>query len=219
MLLEDDVKRLMREEYFSKLVEPVKIFFFGCGSQYCHVAEQLYSEISELSGKIMVLKGDDVFDGFAPTVILKSLNEGVVKFRGIPSGTEFPVFIETIVRISNGETGFTRRFEEDVRRIDKHINIKIFTTPSCPYCPKMVSTAYMFALLNENVEADAWEIMEFPSVKNRYEVLAAPKIVVNDEVYFEGLVSPDKFLKNIKIILYPDKMHKAKLSSGQTSEV
>ena len=219
MLLEDDVIRLMREEYFSRLAEPIKIIFFGCENEYCHIVEQLYSEISELSDKIIVLKKDEMLDGFVPAVILKSLNKGEIKFRGIPSGTEFPVFIETIVRISNGETGFTKRFEERVKKIDKHTDIKIFVTPSCPYCPKMVSTSYMFAMLNENIEAEAWEVTEFTDIKDRYEVLAAPKIVINDEVYFEGLVSPNKFLQNIRIALYPDEMEGAKLSSGQTSEV
>ncbi len=42
------------------------------------------------------------------------------------------------------------------------------------------------------------EAEEFPELANKYEVMAVPKIVINDKVSFEGAYPPAYFLKYLK---------------------
>ena len=134
---------------------------------------------------------------YAPVTILKGKNRGLIKFYGIPAGQEFPSFLETIVMLSTGEHGLPDQLIRQVSEINNYVIIRTFVTPSCPYCPKMVFTTYQFAFINEFIDAEGWEITEFPSVSERYDVIAVPKIIINDRIAWEGLVPPEYLLERI----------------------
>ncbi len=217
-LLSSEDKKIIIEEYWSRLKEKVELIFVNTRSErckYCNLIKQLYEELIELSDKLHLRefyiedKLEELRNLFkikgAPVVVLKGVNKGLIKFYGIPSGLEFPSFIETIVRVSRGEVDLPENIIEEVKSIDKYVNIQVFITPSCPYCPKMVSTAYMFAIINSNIDAEAWETIEFPEVSEYYKVSAVPKIVINDIVQWEGLVPPEYLLHNIYYAIYPEK--------------
>lgn len=208
-LISDNDIKIIKDNYWSRLTNAVKLVYINKRGecQYCKTISQLYKEISGITDKISLeeLYIEDLPKDFieeyniieAPVVIIKGRNKGLIKFYGIPSGMEFPSFIESIVKISNGEVDLPDEVISKVKSIDMKVNIKIFVTPSCPYCPKMVSTGFMFSILNENIEVEAFESIEFPDIAEKYDVHAVPKIVINDKVSWEGMVPPDYFLENI----------------------
>ena len=111
---------------------------------------------------------------------------------------EFPSFIDIIVKVSRGETEFSEDLIKELKTIvDDKVNIKVFVTPTCPYCPKMVSTAFQFAIVSDKIEAEAWEAVEFPTESKAYEVMAVPKTIINETLNFEGMVTPEYFLHYI----------------------
>ncbi len=216
ILSEEDMKIVM-EEYWSRLSNEVKLIYINSmdgDCQYCDLIKQLYTELSQMTDKIVLEEyyfEDDpkgLMEKYkiraAPVVILQGVNKGMIKFYGIPSGMEFPSFIETIVKVSRGEIDLPGDIVKEVKKIDKYVNIKVFITPTCPYCPKMVSTSFMFAILNENIDAEAWESIEFPEISQEYGVAAVPKTVINDTVSWEGLVPPEYLLHNIQHTLNPE---------------
>lgn len=210
-LLSEDDKKIILKDYWSRLEDAVKLIYINrkdsSDCQYCDVIKQLYNELAGMTDKIILEEYfyEDLDQKFinkykiknAPVVVIQGRNKGLIKFYGIPSGMEFPSFIETIVKTSVGETDLPEDIVNGIVEIDKDVNIKVFVTPTCPYCPKMVSTSFMFAMLNENIEAEAWESIEFPDMAKDYNVHAVPKVVINDEVSWEGMVPPDYLLHNI----------------------
>ncbi len=210
-VLSDEDKKIIMNDYWARLEDNVKLIYINkkdsSNCQYCSLIKQLYTELASMSDKISLEEYiyEDLDEDFknkyriraAPVVVIEGRNKGLIKFYGIPSGMEFPSFIETIVKASKGETDLPDNIVEEVKKIDKEVNIKVFVTPTCPYCPKMVSTSYMFAMINENIEAEAWESIEFPEIARDYSVQAVPKVVINDEVSWEGMAPPDYLLHNI----------------------
>ncbi len=231
-LLSDEDRKIIVEEYWSRLSNDVKLIYINSRDdrcQYCDIIRQLYEELSSESDKLRLEEYyyEDDTEYFkekysvkaAPVIVLEGVNEGKIKFYGIPSGMEFPSFIETIVRISRGETDLPKSIEKEIRGIDKYANIQIFVTPSCPYCPKMVSTSYMFAMLNKNINSEAWESIEFPEISMKYDVTAVPKIVINNSVSWEGLVPPEYLLHNLYIELYPEKVKEKTFYKGPVERI
>jgi len=208
-LLKDDDRKILIEEYWNRLVDPVELIYINTRDsycQYCSIIKQLYTELSELTDKIIFkehyFEDQDYIKAkynvnYAPSTVLKGKNKGLIKFYGIPAGQEFPSFIETLVILSNGSHGLSKDLVDNIQRIRKPVNIKVFVTPSCPYCPKMVFTSFQFAFINEYIEAEAWEAMEFSTVAEKYDVMAVPKVVINDKVEWEGLVPPEYLLQRI----------------------
>ena len=211
-LLDDENRRILKEEYWSKLDSNVKLIYFNSNDptcQYCDLVRQILDEISdpELTDKLEVVEYNFETEteirkrlGIlkAPATLIQGRNKGLIKYYGVPAGTEFPAFLETIVHVSTGDIHLPENVIEEVEALEDPVNIKVFVTTSCPYCPRMVHTSYMFAMVNRRIEAEAWELSGFPDVASQYGVYAVPKVVVNEKVEWEGAVPPEYLMRKIK---------------------
>jgi thiol-disulfide isomerase/thioredoxin len=80
------------------------------------------------------------------------------------------------------------------------VTVRVFTTPTCPHCPRAVSVAHEMAFANPNITAYAVEATEFPDLARRYQVTGVPKTVVDvsresgDTVEILGALPPDDFV-------------------------
>jgi predicted DsbA family dithiol-disulfide isomerase len=57
-----------------------------------------------------------------------------------------------------------------------------------------VRLAQHMAIASPRVRAECIEATEFPELAERYQVMAVPKIVINDKVGFEGAIPERDFL-------------------------
>jgi predicted DsbA family dithiol-disulfide isomerase len=57
-----------------------------------------------------------------------------------------------------------------------------------------VRLAQHMAIASPRVSAECIEATEFPDLSQRYQVMAVPKIVINDKVQFEGAIPEKDFL-------------------------
>ena len=219
-LISEEDKRIIKEEFFSKMVNPVKLIVFigkeHC--QYCDQLKQLVQELSELTDKM----NDEIVDFDTPegkelaekyridrapaTTITQDGKDFGVRYFGIPAGHEFAAFLEDIVDVSKGDTDLMQDSKEEVSKIDKDVRILIFVTPTCPYCPLAVRMAHKFAIENTKagkgkILGDMVEAIEYPEWADQYNVMAVPKIVIQvngeDKVQFEGAYPEKMFLEKL----------------------
>ncbi len=195
MLSERDKKEA--EKILSEMKEKVTVMFFR---DKANRFESILDELSKINSKVVVEKyfssseeskkiGLELF----PSIVFKEKPN--VRFIGLPLGYEFSVFLQDILSISNNRIDLSLDAAKKISKIDKKVNIKVFVTPTCPYCPGAVYIAHQFALLNTNIVSEMIEAIEFPELAEKYDVYAVPKIVINDKVEFEGAV-PDNFFAN-----------------------
>ena len=116
-------------------------------------------------------------------------------FYGMPGGTEFPSFIETITDVSRGEVLLAEDSVKALSKITSAVNVKVFVTPTCPYCPAMLRVAYQMAMVNPLIHAEGIEISEFPALAQTYGVQAVPLTVVNDKFAVPGMIPEDQFVE------------------------
>ena len=98
---------------------------------------------------------------------------------------------------SSRKTHLSEETIQKVKSIDRDVHIQVFVTPTCPYCPRAVRTAHQMAMINGRIKADMVESIEFPELANRYAVMAVPKIVINENVSFEGALPEAEFLEYV----------------------
>lgn len=217
-LISDGDKKVIKEEFFSKLTNPVKLIVFvgkeHC--QYCEQLKQLVQEISELSDLVSYEIHDfDAEKGLAEkyridrapvTIITQGGKDSGVRYFGLPAGHEFGAFLEDIVDVSNGTTDLMPDTKEALKNIDKDVQIYVFVTPTCPYCPMAVRMAHKFALENalagkNKILGDMIEAIEYPDLADKYRVMAVPKVVIRvngeDKVEFEGAYPEKMFLEKL----------------------
>lgn len=217
-LISDGDKKVIKEEFFSKLTNPVKLIVFvgkeHC--QYCEQLKQLVQEISELSDLVSYeihdfdtekeLAEKYRIDRAPVTIITQGGKDLGVRYFGLPAGHEFGAFLEDIVDVSNGTTDLMPDTKEALKNIDKDVQIYVFVTPTCPYCPMAVRMAHKFALENalagkNKILGDMIEAIEYPDLADKYRVMAVPKVVIRvngeDKVEFEGAYPEKMFLEKL----------------------
>lgn len=204
MFLREKDKRYLKDRFEKEMVNEVKIILYtrGLDCNFCADAEQILKEVAETSDKIklevlnVVLDRDKV-KGHVGMVPMITVGNERIKFIGVPFGYEFAVLIEDIVEFSRSEYFLSPSSVEKIKKIDKPMNIKVFVTPTCPYCPRMVKYAHSAALINPNITAEMVEVNEFPEMANAYSVYGVPKTVINDKVEIEGAVPEELFVSEL----------------------
>jgi len=207
VLFNESVKTRLKS-IFSQLRDDVtlKVFTQEIECPTCKDNTNFMREISEMSDKIKIEvlnfvldKGEAEklkIDKIPATAILGDKDYGI-RFYGIPAGYEFNSFIDAIKMVSLKESGLREDMKQRIKSIEKPVNIKVFVTLTCPYCPMAVEVAHKFAFENDNITSEMIDTSEFPHLANRYAIYAVPKVVINDKISFEGAVPEDLFLNYV----------------------
>lgn len=134
-----------------------------------------------------------------PTIYL--LN-GAIRYYGIPAGEEIRAFVETIIRISQSDSGLEPDTIKRIKEFNSYAVIETIVTPSCPYCPYAVLLANMFALESykagkSNIVSVVVEAYENMDIAEKYAVTSVPTIAINERVEFIGVPYEDQLLESI----------------------
>ncbi len=159
---------------------------------YCKETRELVQELAALSaGKLAVDVYDLVKDkgkadslGIDKIPAIAVLGAGGtdrrIRFFGIPAGYEFASLLEAIDMMSKGDSGLSPASREKLKGLKTPVNLQVFVTPTCPYCPRAVVTAFRMAMESTNVSASMVEATEFPHLSNKYQVSGVPHTVIGD---------------------------------------
>ncbi len=116
----------------------------------------------------------------SPSIVI-GYDEGYrIIYSGAPVGHEASSFIETIVFVSRGESGLSPEAAAKIAKIKKPVEVLVFVTPDCPYCPGSVIAANRAAIESKGlVTAICVESMENQKLAGEFGVSAVPQQVIN----------------------------------------
>jgi len=220
VLLNQEVRDFAQKKFEAELINPVNLVFFlreksplivpGQPAEeectYCPETKQLLEELSGLSDKINLTVYDidkeparaaEFQIDKVPAIVVMGEKDSGIRFFGIPSGYEFMSLLEAMVDVSRGETELSEQTKEALKKLDKEVNIQVFVTPTCPYCPMAVRLAHQMSLESPLVKGAMVEATEFPDLAQKYEVYGVPKTIFNDSVSLEGAVPEEMFLEHL----------------------
>jgi len=193
-------------EMFKELVHPVKIINFTQTLEctYCRETRQILEEVAELSDKIQLevlnhMENKEKADAYGienqiPAIIIEGEKDYGIRYYGIPSGYEFSTLLEDIIMVSKRDSGLKPATKSALATLVKPVHIKVFVTPTCPYCPSAAITAHKMAFESDMIKAEVFESIEFPFLAQKYGVYGVPKVVINEKVSFEGALPEEMFL-------------------------
>ena len=136
-------------------------------------------ELASLTDKLTVAYGGS--EEYAPCVkVLRSDgSETGLAFHGVPGGHEFTGFVLGLYNAA----GPGQPLEEDVRSAIAEVgkqDMKVLVSLSCTMCPELVMAAQRIAAENGNVTAEVYDLTHFPDLRDRYNVMSVPCLVIND---------------------------------------
>jgi len=203
-LLSDKDAKFLVDHLKKSLKEPVRLLYFGqtIACQFCRETQQILEEVAALSDKVTLepynfVTDKDVAEEYGidkiPATVVVGKKDYGIRFFGIPSGYEFTSLIEDIVDVSKGETNLMDETKDALASLEEDVNLQVFVTPTCPYCPAAVRMAHSMAIASDKVTAAMVESIEFPQLANKYSVYGVPRTVINEDTHMEG-AAPEPLL-------------------------
>ncbi|NHJ32930.1 MAG: glutaredoxin, partial [Asgard group archaeon] len=111
---------------------------------------------------------------------------------------EFTTFIESIMLVSSREPVLSPEAKDLLKTVKNKVNLKVFVTLECPYCPAMVIRAHKLALANDNITAEMIESSQFAQLASDFDIFGVPNTIINNgKGSVEGLVTEEVLIKEI----------------------
>lgn len=133
----------------------------------------------------------------APAIIVEAPGRNRIRYYGAPLGNEWPTLIEAVRMTATGQTTLSDRSRAQLETLTASVCLQVFFTPSCVYCPRMISLANQLAVASPFVSTVAIDATEYPDLVRRYNVNGVPKTVINDRVEIMGTVPEDELVAAI----------------------
>lgn len=107
-------------------------------------------------------------------------------FHGVPGGHEFNSFIITLYNAAGPGQMIDGQLIDRIRAITTSVKIEIAISLSCTMCPDLVMAAGRIAIENANIQCDVFDINHFPKLKEDYQIMSVPCMIINQEHAYFG---------------------------------
>jgi glutaredoxin-like protein len=183
----------------------VTIVFFeqSIGCETCaptrRVLEQIVAENPDVALEVLNLvldkeKAAEYGVDRVPAVIIAAAGRDRIRYYGAPLGNELPTLLQAINMAATGDTKLSDQSRAQLQALSAPVEVQVFFTPTCVYCPQMISLANQAAIESPFVTAVAIDATEFPDLVRRYNVNGVPKTVINDAVELMGAAPEADFI-------------------------
>ena len=192
---------------FKTLVNPVNIHIFtrpGQNDEVNAFVTAFCRDLARLSDKIVpqhaLLDSEEAKKrgvDFSPTLLLEP-ERYAIRYVGAPLAEEGRSFLETLLMISRRDSGLAKESRELLSVLATRRLIKVFVSPTCPYCPSQVINAFKTAVERPDlVEAWCVDIAQDRELAELHGVSSVPHTLINDQLTLMGLEPEQRFVAEL----------------------
>ncbi len=137
--------------------------------------------LAELTDKLSVeIDGGTEAEAPCVRVCLADGEDTGLAFHGVPGGHEFTSFVLGLYNASGPGQSLEAALEDEIRALDRPVTLKVLVSLSCTMCPELVTAAQRIAAASPLVRADVYDLNHFEALKERFNVMSVPCLVLND---------------------------------------
>jgi len=133
----------------------------------------------------------------SPTLLIDPEHYNI-RWMGAPMGEEGRSFLEAMILIGAGKSGMSEQSHAVVKQIDTPRQVKVFVSPTCPYCPQQVVNGLRAAI--ERPDLIALEIVDIqsrPDLADQYSAQSVPQAFANDVLIGQGAQQEEVFMSSL----------------------
>lgn len=163
--------------------------------------ERFITNLASLTDKISVTvaeRNDTLDQAPCVRVFLEDATDTGIAFHGVPSGHEFTSFVLGLYNAAGPGQKPDEQICQDIKEIKSTVDMKVLVTLSCTMCPDLVVACQRIATLNENIHAETYDIQYFDELREKYNVMSVPCLVINDNKVSFGKKNINQVLDLIK---------------------
>lgn len=183
----DDATRQALAPVLARFTRPIRLRLYTDDSQMTEENRRMVMELASLSDKVEAefVPSAREEDNHTISICDAEGNEKGLRFHGVPGGHEFNSFILAMYNAAGPGQDVGEALQKRIKGISKPLYVKITVSLSCTMCPDLVAAAQRIAADNENVTADVYDLQYYPNLKEKYNIMSVPCLIINDdEVHF-----------------------------------
>ena len=135
-------------------------------------------ELAKLTGKLSVELHSGGEDTPCVQVCREDGTETGLAFHGVPGGHEFTSFILGLYNAAGPGQPLDDGIRAQIAALGEK-NMQVLVSLSCTMCPDLVTAAQRIAAENENITAEVYDLTHFPALREKYNVMSVPCLVIN----------------------------------------
>lgn len=188
---------------FEQMPDTIPIYLFsqrGKDDVFVDANRQVVRAFRELTDKIrfreyyldheLAIKWN-VFD--EPTLLIAPEKYNI-RWIGAPMGEEARILLETLLLVGAGKSGLSEQSQRVIQRIDTPRNIKVFVSPTCPYCPQEAVAAVKTVVEKPDlISLEIIDIQAKPDIAQQYSAFSVPVAYANEVLIGQGAQSEEVF--------------------------
>ena len=173
------------ETVFSRMAESLTLKLYLDDRAVSSDLKAYVEEMARMTDKLTVEVGDDLDASERPCVkVFKGGNWTGLAFHGCPGGHEFTAFVLGLYNASGPGQKLDQATLDEIKAIDKKIDMKVLVALTCTMCPELVTAAQRIAAENPNITAEVYDINHFADMKDKFNVMSVPCLAANELVTF-----------------------------------
>lgn len=133
-----------------------------------------------------------------PAILFVDENDKeIIRYLAHPTGSEFVPFLNSIQYFSGVRPYYADQIITHLKKIKKG-NMKIFITPTCPYCPMTVPVLTLFSIVSKGkISSEIIDVNLNPDIGMKYQVQGVPMTVINEKEVIHGQFTPQDLLDKL----------------------
>lgn len=214
-LSEEDAKKQLRH-FFEEMPHTIPLVLFcepaGKNEPFAEGARQVIRAVRELTDKV-TLREYTLDHALAkewgitrsPTLVFAQ-EAFKIRWLGAPLGHEVQTFMEALSIIGYQESGLSKEALKVLAKLDSPRALKIFVSPTCPYCPQVAANGIRVAVARPDlISLEIIDILANPDLADQYEAQSVPQAFANEKQIGLGAQPEELFVASL-VALEPQRI-------------
>jgi thioredoxin reductase (NADPH) len=121
-----------------------------------------------------------------------------IRWVGAPLGHETHTFLEVLRIVGNQDPGLSKEAIKVLSKLDTPRTIKVFVSPTCPYCPQAVTNGFRAAVARPDlVSLEIIDILANPDLADQYAAQGVPQTFANEKLIGVGAQPEELFVASL----------------------
>jgi thioredoxin reductase (NADPH) len=134
----------------------------------------------------------------SPTLVIAP-DKYNIRWIGAPMGEEARTFLELLILVGSGNSNASDQSLKVLERIDGPRHVKVFISPSCPYCPQEAVNGAKAAVARPDlISLELVDIQCRPDIAQQYSAHSVPVAYANETLIGQGAQAEEVFMSSLQ---------------------
>ena len=205
--MEEKTEARLRE-LFEKMPYPARVLLFtdkGRNEPFNQAARQVLQIFRQVSPKVQLeefdLGGEQARKWHIESspVLLFDPEHYRIRWLGAPIGEETRTLIIALQMLGHRKTGLSDESRKILKKIDSPRNLKIFVSPTCPYCPQQAVNGLNAAIERPDlISLEIIDIQANPDLARKYGAQSVPQVFADEKLIAMGAQPEELFMSSLQ---------------------